>query len=158
MHQVVNGLVILAVIVFVISRRFTRRRVDERRFALMPIVLGGIGVGQGHVIDPHHVVLSTGLLSAEIAAALVLGLGLGATMRVWREADGSGWSRGTWATFGVFLVSIAVRGGLVAAGYAAGVRPGAGTIMISVAAWLLAQNLVVAWRARTLPARVNVYP
>jgi hypothetical protein len=158
MHEVINGLIILAVVAFVISRRFTRRRVDERRFVLLPVIVGGIGIAQGNTIDAHHVALSAGLLSVEIAAALLLGLGLGATMRVWREPDGSHWSQGTWPTFAVFLASIAVRGGLVAVGYAAGVRPGSGTIMISVAAWLLAQNLVIAWRARALPDRVSVHP
>jgi hypothetical protein len=79
-------------------------------------------------------------------------------MRVWREADGSLWSRGTWATFGVFVASIAVRGGLYGLGYAAGVRPGSGTVLISVAAWLLAQNAVIGRRSRGLPGRVSVQP
>lgn len=143
MHEALNGLIVLAVVVLVIVRRFTRRRVDERRLLVIPLVIGAIGIGQGNVIDAHHAGLSTGLLAVEIVAALLLGLGLGATMRVWREADGSLWSRGTWATFGVFVASIAVRGGLYGLGYAAGVRPGSGTVLISVAAWLLAQNAVI---------------
>jgi uncharacterized membrane protein YsdA (DUF1294 family) len=158
MHEALNGLIIAAVIVLVIVRRFTRRRVDERRLMVIPLVIGGIGIAQGSAIDSHHTALSAGLLAAEIVAALLLGLGLGATMRVWREPDGGLWSRGTWATFGVFLASIAVRGGLYAAGYAAGVKPGSGTILISVAAWLLAQNAVIAWRSRELPTRVSVQP
>jgi uncharacterized membrane protein YsdA (DUF1294 family) len=152
MHEALNGLIVLAVVVLVIVRRFTRRRVDERRLLVIPLVIGVIGIGQGKVIDAHHAALSTGLLAAEIVAALLLGLGLGATMRVWRETDGSLWSRGTWATFGVFVASIAVRGGLYGLGYAAGVRPGSGTVLISVAAWLLAQNVVIGWRSRGLPS------
>jgi hypothetical protein len=158
MHEIVNGLIIVAVVALVLVRRFTRRRVDERRFVVIPIVVGIIGIAQGSAIDGHHVALSTGLLAAEIATALALGLGLGATMHVWREPDGSLWSRGTWATFGVFLASVAVRGGLLAAGSAAGVKPAEGTVLISLAAWLLAQNVVIAWRARSLPGRVSVYP
>lgn len=158
MHEALNGLIIVAVVALVIVRRFTRRRVDERRLLVIPIVIGIVGIAQGRLIDSHHAELSTGLLAAEVVAALLLGLGLGATMRVWREADGSLWSRGTWATFGVFVASIAVRGGLYAIGYAAGARPGSGTVLISVAAWLLAQNAVISWRSRELPGRVSVQP
>jgi uncharacterized membrane protein YsdA (DUF1294 family) len=156
MHGALNGLIILAVVVLVIMRWFRARRVNEQRLFLIPVVIGGIGIAQGNTIDSHHAALSTGLLAVEIAAALLLGLGLGATMRLWRERDGSQWSKGTWATFGVFLASVAVRGGLYAIGYAAGVRPGSGTVLISVAAWLLAQNAVIAWRSRAFPARVSV--
>jgi hypothetical protein len=156
MHDALNGLIVLAVVVLVIARRFTRRRVDERRSLVIPVVVAVIAIGQRHLTDPHHVALSGGLLVGEIVAALLLGLGLGATMRVWRDPDGSLWSRGTPATLGVLLVSVAVRGGLYGAGYAVGVRPGSGTILLSLAAWLLAQNATIAWRSRTLPRRVSV--
>jgi hypothetical protein len=156
MHGLLNALIIVAVIVLVVVRRFSRRRIEERRLLVLPIVIAVIGLAQGGVIDRHHSVLSMGLLAAEVLAALLLGLGLGATMRVWREADGSPWSKGTWATFGVFVTSVAVRGGLFAVGYAAGVRLGSGTMLVSVAAWLLAQNAVLAWRCRELPGRVSV--
>jgi hypothetical protein len=156
MHEALNALIVVAVVALVVVRRFTRRRVDEGRLLAIPLVVGVIGVAQGRLVDPHHAALSSGLLAAEVVAALLLGLGLGATMHVWREPDGSLWSRGTWATFGVFLTSVAVRGGLYGLGYAAGVRPGSGTIMISVAAWLLAQNLIIGRRSRELPGRVSV--
>lgn len=156
MHGVINGLIVLAVVVLVITRRFQRRRVDERRMLVIPLVIAGIGIAQGNAIDVHHTELSAVLLAVEISAALLLGLGLGATMRLWRESDGVQWSKGTWATFAVFLASVAVRAGLYAVGYAAGVRPGSGTVLLSVAAWLLAQNAVIAWRSRELPVRVSV--
>lgn len=156
MHEALNGLIIAAVVVLVIVRRFRARRVNEQRLLVIPLVIGGIGIAQGNAIDPHHAALSAGLLAIEIAAALLLGLGLGVTMRQWREPDGSRWSKGTWATFGIFLASVAVRSGLYAVGHAAGARPGSGTILISAAAWLLAQNAVIAWRSRGLPTRVSV--
>jgi len=156
MHEALNALIIAAVVVLVIVRRFGRRRIEERRLLVIPLVIGGIGIAQGSAVDAHHGTLSAGLLAAEVVAALLLGLVLGATVRVWREPDGSPWSRGTWATFGVFLASAAVRGGLYAAGYAAGVRPSGGALLISVAAWLLAQNAVIAWRCREVPAGVSV--
>jgi uncharacterized membrane protein len=156
MHGAINGLIILAVVAFVIVRRFRPRRVDEQRLLVISLVIAVIGATQGNLIDSHHTALSTGLLVVEIIAALLLGLGLGATMRLWREHDGSRWSKGTWATFGVFLASVAIRGGLYAIASAEGVRPGSGTILLSVGAWLLAQNAVIAWRSRELPVRVSV--
>lgn len=156
MHEFLNGLLVVAVVVFVIVRRFTARRVDESRLLILPLIVAVIGVTNGHPIDSR--MLSAGLLAGEILAALLLGLGLGATMRIWREQDGSLWSRGTRATFGVFLASVAVRGGMAAVGYAVGVKTGSGAILLSVAAWMLTQNAVLVWRARTLPARVSVQP
>jgi hypothetical protein len=156
MHEALNGLIVVAVVAFVVVRRFSRRRVDERRLLVLPLVLGVVGIAQGHLTDAHHVALGTGILAAEVAASLLLGLGLGATVRVWREADGSLWSRGTWPAFGVFLASVAVRAGLYGLGYAAGVRPGSGAVLVSVAAWLLAQNAIIGWRSRELPGRVSV--
>ncbi|GAA4615629.1 hypothetical protein GCM10023195_69020 [Actinoallomurus liliacearum] len=156
MHELLNGLIVVAVVVFVIVRRFTARRVDESRFLVLPLIVAVIGLTRGNLLDTHHQMLSAGLLAGEVFAALLLGLGLGATMRVWRASDGSLWNRGTWATFGVFLASVTVRSGMAAAGYATGVRTGSGAILLSVAAWMLTQNAVLMWRARTLPARVSV--
>ena len=160
MHEVINALIAVAVVGLVIVRRFSARRIDGRRPFAIPIVLAAIAVAQGDPVDSGHVVLSTGLLAGEIVAALLLGLGLGATMRVWRGPDGSAWSRGTWATLGVFLLALAVRGGIMAIGYGAGIRFGSGAIMLSVAAWVLTQQAVIIQRARTLPppARVSVHP
>ncbi|MCO5970761.1 hypothetical protein [Actinoallomurus soli] len=158
MHELLNGLIVVAIVVFVIARRFTARRVDESRFLVLPLIAAVIGLTRGSPLDAHHEALSAGLLAGEILAALLLGLGLGATMRVWRAPDGALWSRGTWATFGVFLLSVAVRGGMAAVGYAAGVRTGSGAVLLSVAAWMLTQNAVLMWRARAIPARVSVVP
>ncbi len=159
MHEVLNALIAVAVVGLVIVRRFTPRRIEGRRPFTLPIALAVIGVAQGSPIDPRHAVLSTGLLAGEVVAALLLGLGLGATMRVWRKPDGSTWSRGTWATFGVILLSVAVRGGIMAVGHARGIAFGSGAIMLSVAAWVLTQNAVLLWRARSLPdpAPVSVH-
>lgn len=150
MDQSLNIVLIAAVVVFILVRRFSARQVSEGKLYVLPLILGVVAIVQGHLADPHHYDLSVGLLAAEVAAAALLGLGLGATMRVWRGSDGVLWSKGTWATLGLFVLSIGVRGGIMAIGYAAGVKPGSGPIMLSVAAWLLAQNAVVAWRARTL--------
>jgi hypothetical protein len=158
MHELQNALIVVAVIVFVIVRRFTARRVDESRFLVLPLIVAMIGLTRGSLLGTHHQTLSAGLLAGEILAALLLGLGLGATMRVWRAPDGALWSRGTWATFGVFLLSVAVRGGMAAAGHAAGIKAGSGAVLLSVAAWMLTQNAVLMWRARALPARVSVAP
>ncbi len=158
MHEVINAVLIAAVVAFVIVRRFLARPIDMRKLWVLPVVIAVIGFAQGGAIDTRHTGLSAVLLAAEIVVAGLLGIGLGATMRVWRDTGGSAWSKGTWTTFGVFLLSIATRGGLVALGYAAGVHAGSAAIMVSAAVWLLAQNAVISWRVRALPTRVSVYP
>lgn len=157
MSELSSGLLAAGVVVFVIIRRFGTRRIDERRMLVVPAVLGFVGLSQGGAIDRGHAALSGGLLAGELAVALVCGLLLGTTTRLWRTPEGL-MSRGTMATFGVFLLSVAARGGLFAVGYAAGVHAGNGAIMLPLAAWLLAQNLVIVRRSRALPARVSVYP
>lgn len=158
MHEAINALIIAAMVVLVIVRRFTPRRVGDQKLLVFPVVLAVLALGQGGLVDPRHETVSVGLLVAEMVLALLLGLGLGATMQIWRKPDGSLWSKGTWATLGVFLLSVATRGGLVGLGAAYGVKPGGGTIMVSVAAWVLTQNAMLAWRARALPDTVTVYP
>jgi hypothetical protein len=158
MHEVVNALIIAAVVVLVLLRRFTPRRLDGRRSYTLPAVVAVVALTQGTGLDSRHVALSAGLLAAEMVLAVLLGLGLGATMRVWRAPDGAAWSRGTWAALGVFVAAVAVRAGLFAAGAAAGVRPGGTAILLSVAAWLAAQHAMLAWRVRALPAGVTVGP
>ncbi len=157
MSELLSGLLAVAVVLFVIIRRFGTRRIDERRLLILPAVLAFVGLSQGGAIDTSHTALSAGLLAAEVAVALACGRLLGTTTRVWQTSEGPR-SRGTKATFGVFLLSVAARGGLLAVGYAEGVHAGNGAIMLPLAAWLLAQNVVIVRRSRALPARVSVYP
>jgi Protein of unknown function (DUF1453) len=151
MNEILTGLVIAAVVILVLVRRFGARQVAETKLLILPLVVGFIGIRQGRLLDQHHLALSTGLFAVEVAVAVAMGLGLGLTMRMWRETDGSLWTKGTKTTVAVFVTSLVLRGGLAAAGLAMGVHTETGALLVSVAVWLLAQNAAISWRVRTAP-------
>ncbi|MGH8879420.1 MAG: DUF1453 domain-containing protein [Stackebrandtia sp.] len=153
MEQILISLVIVAFVVLVIVRRFATRRLgSESKLLVIPLIAAVAGVLQGDLVDPHHKLLSEGLLCVGIVAAAALGTGIGYSMRIWRDTTGTVWSRGTWLTIVVLAATVLVRVGLIVVGIAVGVGAGTGAILLFLAAWLLAQNVVLAWRARTLSA------
>lgn len=152
MNAILTGLIIAAVVVLVLVRRFGARQVAETKLMVLPLIVGFIGIREGKLLDDHHLALSTGLFAVEVVVAIAMGCGLGATMRMWRESDGSLWTKGTKVTAGVFAVSLIARGGLALVGSAMGVHTETAAVLVSVAVWLLAQNAVIGWRVRTAPA------
>ncbi|GAA1818945.1 hypothetical protein [Actinomadura chokoriensis] len=142
----------------VLYRQLRTRPVDERRMYTVPLVLAVVALAQGGLIDRGHPALSAALLAGEAVAAVGLGVLRAVTVRLWREDDGTLWRRGTGWTLAAWLVSVAVRAGFAGAGYAAGIRPAAGGVLLFLTAMLLAQSLVVVRRAHGLArfAPVNV--
>ncbi|WP_026416894.1 hypothetical protein [Actinomadura oligospora] len=154
-----NVLIVLLVLGLVLRRQLTARRIDEARMYTLPVVLVIVGVAQGGLIDRAHVVLSVGLLGVEALVALLLGAMRAATMRLWREPDGSLWRRGGGLTVVAWIVSITVRAGLLGIAYLVGVRTGSGNLIAFLGVSLLAQYAILDVRSRSLPARrtgVNV--
>ncbi|MEV4252087.1 hypothetical protein AB0J52_02845 [Spirillospora sp. NPDC049652] len=159
MSTAVNVLVVLLVLGLVLRRQLRTRRIDEARMYTLPAILVVAGLAQGGVIDHAHEVLSVGLLGVEAVAALLLGALRAATMRLWREPDGSLWRRGGGLTVAAWIVSIAVRVGLIGVAYVLGVRTGSGNLIAFLGVSLLAQYAILDVRSRSLPARhtgVNV--
>ena len=139
---------------YVLYRQVQKRPVNEGRSMLVPLVITGIGLAQGGLVDPHHAALSVGLLAIETLAAAALALYRAYTVRIWREG-GTVWRQGTWQTVLAWVVSIGLRVGLIAAGTAMGVAQSKGGIMVFLGLTLLVQNAVVSWRARSLPANAR---
>ncbi|ADD42709.1 hypothetical protein [Stackebrandtia nassauensis] len=153
MIPILIGLVIAALVIVILIRRFGTRKVGSpTRMFVLPPVLAVVGILQGDLIDGHHPLLSEVLLGVGVVAALALGTGLGYTLRLWRDDTGVVWSRGTRLTIAMLVATIAVRLGLMATGFALDVATGTGAIFMFVAAWLLAQNTVITRRVRTIPA------
>lgn len=71
-------------------------------------------------------------------------------MKVWQDERGARWRRGTPLTLGAWVLSVAVRVGLIAIGYWAGMKSETGGLLLFLGLTLLAQNAVVAWRAQRL--------
>lgn len=153
MEQILIGLVVFALVVVILVRRFSTRRLgSETKMLVVPLAIVVVAVGQGDLVDHRHVLLSEVMLVLGVLLAAGLGAGLGYSLRIWTEADGTRWSKGTKWTVLLLLATLLVRAGLIAAGFALGSPAGMGAILLFLAAWLAAQNGVVYWRSRSLTA------
>jgi hypothetical protein len=159
--SLVNVAIGIAVAVLVIARQFSTRKyagpgADTRKMLVLPVVLVVLAVSEKGLVDQSHQAASVGLLIAGVLVEAALACAWGFTTRVWRDADGSVWGKGTPAAIGIWVVMVAARVGLYALGAAMGVHSGTGAVLISLAALLLVRNGVVMWRARALepPYRV----
>ncbi|MER7672227.1 DUF1453 domain-containing protein [Kitasatospora sp. NPDC096128] len=157
MGSLANLLVIVAVVVLVVGRQMRVQRLDtERRFWLLPLILGVLALRDPQIIDHQHTALSAALLAAGLVTTLGMGTVWGWTVRIWRAADGNVMVKGTKATLAAWGGMLAVRIGLYAAGSALGVHQAGSSLMLGMAVLLLVRSLVVNWRARTLePARAT---
>ncbi|MFF2079611.1 DUF1453 domain-containing protein [Kitasatospora sp. NPDC058162] len=157
MGSLANLLVIVAVVVLVVGRQMRVQRLDtERRFWLLPLILGVLALRDPQIIDHQHTALSATLLAAGLVTTLAMGTVWGWTVRIWRAADGNVMVKGTKATLAAWGGMLAVRIGLYAAGSALGVHQAGSSLMLGMAVLLLVRSLVVNWRARTLePARAT---
>ncbi|MCP2335630.1 hypothetical protein [Actinomadura rupiterrae] len=159
MSTLANVLVVLLVLGLVLRRQLTAQRINEARMYTLPVVLVIIGIVQGGLVDHAHLAVSAGLLAVEVVVGLLLGAMRAATMRLWREPDGSLWRQGGGLTLASWVVSVAVRIGLMGVGYAFGVHTGSGNVLAFLGVSLLAQYAIIDVRSRSLPARrtgVNV--
>ncbi|MFD0684908.1 hypothetical protein [Actinomadura fibrosa] len=156
MNTLDDVLLAIAVLAFVLHRQMRARPLDERSLATIPIVMIIIGAAQGGLADAAHPAVSVALLAAEAVAAVALGVWRAATVHLWRGPGGALWRRGTAWTAAAWTASIAIRAALIGAGYAAGVHPAAGAVLVFLGLTLLVQNLAVGLRARRMPATVPV--
>ncbi|MFJ9679566.1 DUF1453 domain-containing protein [Streptomyces sp. NPDC101194] len=122
----VNILVFVAVVVVVVIRQCSARRItDDKRWWILPGILLVMSLREPGLLDPRHSALSAAILGAELVVGLVTGAGWGWTSRLWREADGSLWSRGTKATVFVWTGGLALRAALYGAAALMGIHQAA---------------------------------
>jgi hypothetical protein len=96
MSSVVNLLVIAAVVVLVVQRQMRVQRLDtERRFWLLPLILGVLALRDPQLIDHQHAALSFALLAAGMVTVLAMGTVWGWTVRIWWASDGTVLLKGT---------------------------------------------------------------
>lgn len=151
MSGLVNALVIVAVIGVVIARQLRPRQVSAGgRWWLIPAVLVVLAIRDGGLIDTGHRDAAVALLAAELVVGAAMGVVWAATTRIWTQDDGSVWAQGTRATITVWMLGIATRAGLYAAGASMGVHQDSGSVLLAVAATLLIRSGVLMWRARSL--------
>ncbi|MGW5274779.1 DUF1453 domain-containing protein [Streptomyces sp. NPDC004044] len=149
MSGLVNALLIIAVVAFVVARQCLARRIsDDRRWWILPGILLVMSLREPGLMDPHREALSLVVLGAELAVGLVTGAGWGWTSRLWREPDGSLWSKGTKATVFVWTGGLALRAALYGAAALMGIHQGSAALLTALAVTLLVRGGVLTWRAR----------
>jgi hypothetical protein len=160
MSGLINAVAILAVAVVVIARQFRARRISsDRRWWIVPAVLGFMALRDPGVIDPHHQVEASLLLGTELVTALAIGTGWAWTTRIWTEPDGAVWSKSTRAGGAIWIAGICVRLGLFGIGALLGVHQNSSALMLGLAATLLVRSGLVTWRAQSLrPATTGQGP
>ncbi|MET9657457.1 DUF1453 domain-containing protein [Streptomyces sp. NPDC006510] len=148
MSGLVNILVIGAVIAVVVVRQCSARQLsDDRRWWIAPGVLLVLSLREPGLVDPRHAALSTTILGAELAVGLVTGAGWAWTTRLWREADGSLWSKGTKVTAFVWTGGLALRAALYGAAALMGIHQGTAALLSALAVTLAVRGGVLMWRA-----------
>ncbi|MFD5037209.1 DUF1453 domain-containing protein [Streptomyces sp. NPDC058378] len=148
MAELVNVLVIVAVVALVVVRQFSAQRVgDRKRWWVLPVVLLVVALRGDGALDPRHEALSVVILGASLVVGLVTGAGWGWTARLWQAPDETLWSRGTRATVFVWAGGIMLRVALAVTAVLLGVHQGTEALLISLAAMLFARSGVLALRA-----------
>ncbi|RAJ35987.1 uncharacterized protein DUF1453 [Kitasatospora sp. SolWspMP-SS2h] len=144
-------LIAAAVIVLVVGRQLRARRLDtERRFWLLPLVLAAVALRDPVLIDPQHRTAATALLIGSMLTTAGMGCAWGWTVRIWREADGALWSRGTTVTVFAWVGAILVRIAWYGVGAALHVHQSGSVLLLSLALLLLVRSAALQWRARQL--------
>ncbi|MFD7107980.1 MULTISPECIES: DUF1453 family protein [Streptomyces] len=152
MSGLMNILVIVAVVAIIFARQFKERRIttDNKRWWLLPVVLAVVALREPGLLDPSHHTAAAVLLAAQLVIGLAGGAAWAWTTRMWTDGEGAVWTKGGWATAGVWIVSMALRIGLFAVGAPLGIHQGGPATMLSIAAMLLTRTGVTAWRAQSL--------
>ncbi|GLW55886.1 CcdC protein domain-containing protein [Kitasatospora phosalacinea] len=144
-------LIAVAVIVLVVGRQLRAHRLDtERRFWLLPLVLAVVALRDPVLIDPEHRTAAAVLVVGSLLTTAGMGCVWGWTVRIWREADGSLWSRGTSATAFAWVGALLVRACWYGAGAALHVHQSGSVLLLSLGLLLLVRSAAVQWRARQL--------
>ncbi|WP_042393899.1 DUF1453 family protein [Streptacidiphilus carbonis] len=148
----------VVVVILVVARQFRARQItgDSRRMLVVPAVLAVLAFRDHNLIDHAHRSASVALLVVSILLEVAMGFAWGFTTRVWQDASGAVWAKGTAATGFAWVGMIIARIGLYAIGSAMGVAAGQGVLLLSLAAVLLVRTAVVSWRAREMSPSYGV--
>ena len=106
---VADLLLIVAAVVWVLARQVQVARVKPRLLVLAPLVLAFFGI-RSLPASTWRVPADLTLLAVSAALSLGLGAWRGLTIKVWRDADGTWWRKGSVLTLVLWGVLIAARG------------------------------------------------
>jgi hypothetical protein len=116
LNLLTNGLLWIAVAVFVIARQFLPRAIRPATMIGLPAVVGLLGL-RALAAAPPVSVAAVALLAVNLGLGAGMGIVRGVTVRIW-EDPARGWMmQGTLLTFACWLVSIGLKAGLAVAGH-----------------------------------------
>ncbi|MEU6393458.1 DUF1453 domain-containing protein [Streptomyces sp. NPDC046939] len=151
MSGIPEALAIAAIATLVLVRQFrTVRLAADRKWWLLPALLGFSALHNGSLMDAHHPTGSVVLLVVELLVSLGIGVGWAFTTRVWSDERGDVWTKGTVATAGTWVGGLAARAAVLGIGLALGIHLGSSVIMLGFALSLLVRSGVLMWRAGLL--------
>jgi hypothetical protein len=139
-----------AIALLVIARQFMRRRVRGWMLIGVPLLMLWGAYSTLKNTDPVATWDDAVFATVGLALAVVLGVLRGSFVRLWRDAEGQIWARGSAALLALWVASIGVRTGLAVAASYFGVpaAASAGESMLFAAATIGAQNVVMWVRAQ----------
>ena len=149
---VADVLLIVAAVVWVLARQVQVARVKPRLPVLAPLVLAFFGI-RSLPASTWRVPADLALLAVSAALSLGLGAWRGQTIKVWRDADGTWWRKGSVLTLVLWGVLIVARGLLYGVGVTVGHRDASdlGAVLVTLALSFAAQNTVTALRMNAAP-------
>jgi hypothetical protein len=142
-----NILLIVAAVVWILAKQVRPAPVKTRLLVAAPLIMAYFGI--------KNTPASTWKDEADLAFiaigavfSIALGLWRGATIRVWRESDGSWWRAGSKYTLYLWGALLVVRAILVGAADSTGHKAadGLGPILVSLALSFAAQSVVIAMK------------
>ncbi|HEX3812846.1 MAG TPA: hypothetical protein VHX59_08395 [Mycobacteriales bacterium] len=150
--NVVQILIIVAVVALVIGRRLGGQPLQLKRLVVLPVVLCAIGLEGLTKAVQHPSPADVGLLALSLVVSLIFGLLRGFSVQV-SVRDGYLWYRYRPSTMGWWAAAVASRAGLAAVEHAAGAGHAlASSLMLGLAVTLLGEAAVVYHRSRALDA------
>ncbi|GAA3366117.1 MULTISPECIES: DUF1453 domain-containing protein [Saccharopolyspora] len=132
-------ILIVALIGYVLVRRFTGEPVEGKRMLLVPAVIAVVGAV--NLREVPHSPAAIGMLVATAVISVVLGVLRGFSVRIY-ERDGHAMMRYTWVTAVLWVVNIAVKLGSGLLAGAVGLHAGGG-ITFSLGLTVLAEGVAI---------------
>ena len=139
----------ILVIAFILFRLMRRHQISTGVLVAVPLIIGYFGVDD--MRSPYDGTLIA-LLAASLVVEFGIGLWVGTTYTMWREGDGKVWLQGTKWTILAWVVAFGLRFVFTGAEEVlAHLRSDTSTILLSIAATFVGQNIVMARRAGLVP-------
>lgn len=144
MHPALIAIAVIAIIVFVIVRRFRGEPVDAKDLAVPPLILVAISIKDLWGFD-HWTAANIAFLAVSIAVGVGFGMLRGASTVLF-EKGGTLHQRYTVKTLVVWALSLAASAGLHFGAQAIGAEEAVRPITLSIGLSLLGEAITCGWR------------